>query len=151
MWKYSRIGYSFSAYELYETFHISEISGIDRLAKSKKYGFDRSTRFLGNILTYFFYLVILDIVKNNTTFLLTTLCGIHAEIKMKVFTGESYIHRLSKGTFSEWDPLFSGFKGYQIFLSWNTWEGYLREKPIYIDYQLKDQLIENVKQGKLYY
>lgn len=145
---YYKTGYCFTAVDLFDNFNTSKIS-----TKVKFWGKDcranTKSELAAQILTYCFYLIILDIINNNATFVLPTV-NKEAFIHVKQFTGEQFKHMYRMGKFNDIDYLMSNFKGYQIYFRY-AYKGGYREKPIYINSTLKKKFIDNINNGKQYY
>ena len=143
-----KTGYCFTSKDLFDNFNISRLT-----TKKKFWGKDckgdSKLDLVAKVLTYCFYLIILDIINNNITFVLPT---VHKEamIHVKQFTGETFRHMYNMGKFNDIDYLMSNFKGYQIYYRYQYKGGY-REKPIYINSALKKIFIDNINKGKQYY
>ena len=143
-----KTGYCFTSKDLFDNFNISRLT-----TKKKFWGKDckgdSKLDLVAKVLTYCFYLIILDIINNNITFVLPT---VHKEamIHVKQFTGETFRHMYNMGKFNDIDYLMSNFKGYQIYYRYKYKGGY-REKPIYINSTLKKIFIDNINKGKQYY
>ena len=140
--------YCFTARELYETTNPSKWNVTDVLAQSNSIR-DRFT-LCGYVLVYLFYLIFLDIIKNNVTFEFPMTGGYGASIYVKCFQDEEFTTTYSSGKFSGIDFLASEFKGYQLYYQWRCYKK-IREKPIYISNNLKDWFYNKINNGKQYY
>lgn len=140
--------YSFTAKELYEVTNPSKWNVTDTLAK-KHHLRDRYV-LCGYVLVYFFYLVFLDIIKNNITFEFPMTGGYSAQLYVKCFQDEEFSRLYSSGKFYGIDFISSEFKGYQIFYQWRCYNK-IREKPVYINNKLKNWFYSKINKGKQYY
>lgn len=144
-----KTGYCFTSHELYEKFK------HDNVEMPKSYhlngGMDTLQESFGSILSHFLELVVLDIIENNSTFVLPLFGNREACIYVKVFDGEQFQKLYSKGKFCGIDFLSSEFKGYQLFLQYTTSTGEIREKPIYISHNVRDIFYNHINNGKKYY
>lgn len=140
--------YCFTAKDLYETTNPSKWNVTDVLAQEHGHR-DRYT-LCGYVLVYFFYLVLLDIIKNNITFEFPMTGGYSASIYVKCFQDEDFRKLYSGGKFLGIDFIASEFKGYQIFYQWRC-HNKIREKPIYINNKLKRWFYSQINNGKQYY
>ena len=94
-------------------------------------------------------LVIKDIINNNVTFELPNSL---AQIYMKKTQGDDFIRARQNGKWQEVDFIASFFTGYQLSFKMKSKNGApRREKPIYVDKYLKEQITENTNNGKQYY
>lgn len=142
-------GYSFSAYDLFETFNKKQLK-IRRDVVQKKYGVNKKQMFCASVLVYCFYLILLDIIKNNVTFVLPLFNNKQATIYARPIVGEEFKKARQHGAFADIDILATNFTGYQLTYSWETKSGY-RYKPVYINKRFKNILYENINNGKQYY
>lgn len=140
--------YAFTAKELYEATNPSKWNVTDVLAQSHGHR-DRYT-LCGYVLVYLFYLIFLDIIKNNVTFEFPMTGGYGASIYVKCFQDDDFKRLYAGGKFLGIDFIASEFKGYQIFYQWRCYNR-IKEKPIYINNKLKNWFYANVNQGKQYY
>ena len=98
-----KTGYCFTSKDLFDNFNISRLT-----TKKKFWGKDckgdSKLDLVAKVLTYCFYLIILDIINNNITFVLPT---VHKEamIHVKQFTGETFRHMYNMGKFNDIDYL----------------------------------------------
>lgn len=137
--------YCFVTKDLYDNFNVKEISLKKHCSKDKS-----KKEMIASILMYCLYLIILDIIKNNITFVLPLFGDQEACFYVKSFNGDTFKTMYNGGCFSGIDFLNSNFKGYQIYFQY-TYKGGVREKPIYISNNLKSMFYENINQGKQYY
>ena len=111
---------------------------------------DTRKEYVASVYMYCLYLILLDIIENNVTFVLPLFGKQEACLYVKMFDGEKFRKMYSKGKFAGIDFLKSGFKGYQIYFQY-TYKGGVREKPIYVSNTLKDLFYNNINNGKQYY
>lgn len=142
-------GYCFNAYELFETFNKKQLK-IKREIVQKKYGVNKKQWLCASVLVYCFYLILLDIIENNVTFVLPLFNNKHASIYARPVTGDELKIARGRGAFGDIDLLNSNFTGYQLTYSWETEGGY-RYKPIYINKRFKDVFLKHINEGKQYY
>ena len=141
-------GYCFTAYDLFETFNKKQLK-IRRDTVQNKYGVNKKQLFCASVLIYCFYLILLDIIENNVTFVLPT-GNKEAVLQVKQFEGDIFKKMRQRGCFDRIDVVMSNFKGYQIYFRYQLKDGY-REKPIYINEKIKKLFIDNINNGKQYY
>lgn len=95
-------------------------------------------------------LILNDIIESNCTFELPT-GGAKSDIHVKKTEGQEFIEARKNGKWGDVDYLSSFFSGYQLCLYLYNREGKpVREKPIYVDKELKDKLTENTNKGVQY-
>jgi hypothetical protein len=111
-----KTGYCFVTKELFETMNKKELNITTKMYK--EYKSDTLVEFCAYVLNYFFYLVLLDIIENNVTFVFS-LGGQQersATISVKCFENEIFQKQYAVGRFNGIDFLQSNFKGYQIYM-----------------------------------
>lgn len=144
-----KTGYCFNSKDLFENWDWLSL-GIKKQVYYNKYHVKCLEHFIAQVFLYYMYLVLLDIIYNNTTFVLPLKGNRHAMIYVKVFDGDQFQRMYAGGKFLGIDFLSSLFKGYQLFFAYN-YRGGEREKPIYIDNNMKKLFYERINAGKLYY
>lgn len=115
-----------------------------------KYGARTKRDFCGWVLTYFFYLVFLDMIKNNITFEFPLFRDKSAMFYIKCFQDDEFKRLYAKGKFMGIDFIASEFKGYQIFYQWRKGSKF-KEKPVYISNNIKYWFYDKINSGKQYY
>lgn len=143
-----RTGYCFIPTDLYDNFNATALK-VKRKLVSKKYSCVSKQEFCGKVLAYCLYLIILDMIENNITFMFPTV-GKEARFQVKPFTGEQFQKMYSKGKFAGIDFLSSNFTGYELCFRYQAPGGF-KEKPMYISKNMKDKFYENINNGKVYY
>ena len=144
-----RTGYCFTSKDLLETLNKKELNITCKMYK--EYKSDTLSEFCAQILTYFFYLVILDIIENNVTFVFSLNSSSRsATLSVKCFEGEVFRKQYTKGRFKGIDFLQSNFKGYQLYFFYKKGLDW-REKPIFINKTLKDLFYKKINNGMVYY
>ncbi len=144
-----KTGYCFTSKDLFENWNWLSL-GIKKNIYYRKYHCKCLEHFISQIFLYFMYLVLLDIIHNNVTFMLPLKGNRHAMIHVKVFDGDQFQQMYAGGKFMGIDFLSSLFKGYQLFFSYN-YRGGEREKPIYINKKMKELFYGYINSGKEYY
>lgn len=105
--------YAFCAYDLFETFNKKQLK-IKREVVQKKYGVNKRQLLCASVLVYCFYLILLDIIENNVTFVLPLFNNKHASIYIRPIVGEALKTARQRGAFADIDLLVTNFTGYQI-------------------------------------
>lgn len=145
---YRTTEYCFTAKELYETINPSKWNVTDTLAQS--HGHRDRYVLCGYVLVYLFYLIFLDIIKNNVTFEFPMTGGYSASLYVKCFADDEFRKLYACGKFLGIDFIASEFKGYQIFYQWRCYNK-IKEKPIYINNKLKYWFYSKINEGKQYF
>lgn len=104
----------FTAKDIYDSAQKSKW-GIN-MKHVRAYKQDMIRELCAQIFTYFFYLVILDIIENNVTFVLPMdkRGNRNSNISVKCFDGEAFQRLYRAGSFQGIDFLSSNFKGYRL-------------------------------------
>lgn len=141
------LGYSFTLTDLYTKFPFQKLkfSGatFQHIFKSAFLPV-QCTR----IMYYCIKLVILDVIRNNVTFILPT-GKKYAEIYVRRTSKEEFINRRRKGGDQEIDFLETNFTTYKLTFRWMG-KNFIRSKPCYIGGDLKKEFINNINNGMKY-
>lgn len=141
--KYS---YAFSAEDLYLKVNKKLFKNV---RKNKQW---KNKQALGAfIFTECFHEILLDIINNNVTFVLPLRFGKYAELCMENISGEKFKEAYAKGAFNKIDFVKSEFSANRPAFRYKNREGILKSKPIYLDKELDDLIIDYTYQGKQYY
>lgn len=97
----------------------------------------------GKIFTYFFYLVIKDIIENQVTFKLPVN---RCYLEMTPIIGDDFIKARQNGAFRDVDFLMSNFTGYHLNLRISTRYGKWL-KRIYVSSKYRDLITELTNKG----
>lgn len=141
-----KTGYSFNASELFTNFNIKHITTNHKVLK-EKYKTREKREIAVKVFLYAIYLILLDIIENNTTFVLPT--SRRAQIQMAAVTDERFKTARKNGKFRDVDFIESNFTGYQLEFYYKKKE-YFKRKPIYVDSRLKNKITENTNKGVKY-
>ena len=139
--------HAFLADELYAQVNPAKWNVTRKIANPKYYD---QWDFCGRVFTYFFYLVVLDIIENNITLEIPIMGKNSAKIYVKCYQGEEFEQAMRRGAFQGQDFLATEFKAYRLVLQW-TRGGKSREKPIYINAKIRDWFYDKINNGKKYY
>lgn len=144
-----KTGYCFTAKELFETMNKKELNITTKMYK--EYKSDTLLEFCAQVISYFFYLVVLDIIENNVTFVFSLNSRERsAQLSVKCFADEVFRKQYSMGRFDGIDFLQSNFKGYQLYMFYKKGTDW-REKPCFINKKIKDVFYEKINNGMTYY
>jgi hypothetical protein len=93
----------------------------------------------------------LDIIENNVTFVLPLKYGNYAEIYMKQFSDEEFKKLYKYGKFKNIDYVLSQFTGNELVYKYSTRTVDNKEKPIYVNKELKKLIEKHTNEAKQYY
>lgn len=144
-----KTGYCFTSRDLFEGWNLKKLGIPYKLIKGK-YQCESLSEFVAKVFLCYMFFVLLDIIENNTTFILPLKGNRHAMIHVKVFDGDEFQRLYAGGKFTGIDFLSSLFKGYQLFFNYN-YRGGERDKPIYINNKMKNLFYGYINSGKVYY
>lgn len=136
--------HAFSVDELY-------IGLNKKLLRGRKLTDLKRKKLASNIFHDCFYEILLDIIENNSTFVLPLRYGNYAEICMKQYSQDEFKDLYTKGKFNDIDFVLSQFTGNQLVFNYKTRLSSLKEKPIYVNKYLKKRILENTNSAKQYY
>lgn len=139
----------FTAYDFFETFDKKQLK-IKRVVVQDKYGVNKKQWLCASVLVYCFYLIILDIIENNVTFVLPLFRGKNAMIHVIPVTGNDLKEAVHRGAFSDIDLISTNFTAYKIAYTWN-FNGTPKEKTVYLHRKYKELFIDHINKGKQYY
>ena len=105
---------------------------------------DNPRQLLARIFRYFFFLVIVDIIENKTTFRFPR--TFRAFLEMLPVSGNDFIRARQNGKFQDVDFLTSDFTGYNLGLRYNTRYGKWT-KALHVTEKYKDRITELTNQG----
>lgn len=98
-----------------------------------------------------FFEILLDIIKNNVTFVLPLNYGEYAEICIEPIEGEKFKEMYKKGSFRKVDYVLSQFTANRFKYKYRTKNNGMKEKHIYINKALDELLLKYTNEGKQYY
>ncbi|MBQ8132588.1 MAG: hypothetical protein IJ193_08865 [Bacilli bacterium] len=142
-------GFCFTSRDLFENWNYKKLCISPKIYKGT-YHCECIVELFAKVFLYYMFFVLLDIIENNTTFVLPLKGNRHAMIHVKVFDGDKFQKLYSRGKFMGIDFLSSLFKGYQLFFAYN-YRGGERDKPIYINDKMKQLFYSYINSGKVYY
>lgn len=134
--------YALTATDLYTKFDYSKLKVCLRHLPGK-YAF-KYKELLAQILKYFFFLVVIDIIEKKVTFRFPK--TYRAYLEMLSVSGEEFVKARQNGAFQDVDFLTSDFTGYTLGLRYNTRYGKWT-KAIHITEKYKDRITELTNQG----
>jgi hypothetical protein len=143
---YGMFKHAFSAEELYAGLNKKLLRG--RWVKNR---YQDRKQLASNIFKDCFYEVLLDIINNNVTFVLPIKYGNYAEICMKQYSGEEFKKLYKWGKFSNIDFVLSQFTGNQLTFRYSTKNSGTKEKPIYVNKDLKKLIEKYSNEARQYY
>lgn len=141
------LGYCFNLPELFENFDLNRLEMKCKDYRKIACDFHRED-LVQKIFKESVKMVINDVIENNVTFQLPTGAK-KADIHMQKFQDEEFIKARSNGKFPHVDFLSSFFTGYELgFYIYG--DGNVRVKPIHVNKELRNKLIEYTNKGKQY-
>lgn len=140
--------YCFTNLDLYENFKWDVLKLPPGTIKKKHK--DTRAEYVTDVFMYCFNLILLDIVENNTTFVLPLFGKKEACFYVKKFEGEKFKKMYREGCFSGIDYLKSNFCGYHVSFQYTTSYG-LIDKTLHLSPALKKIFYDNINNGKQYY
>ncbi len=141
------VGAAFNVKHLFENFNFKKLKMNCKFCKRVNNDNHRQA-LVYKIFRECVKVILNDCIDNNVTFELPT-GGKKSSIHLKRFSGEEFKKQRRLGRFKDVDFLISNFSGYQLMLSIYS-QGQLREKPIYVNNELKNKITENTNAGKQY-
>ena len=133
--------------ELFTGFDIKSLD-VKRSTLRRAYKNSTTLDMCGRVFTYFLYLVLLDIIENNITFVFPT--KYRMELSIDILEGERLLRLLRRNHFSNYDPFAFGFKLPLIGLlvENSTVESFI--KPVCFSGFLLDKYYKYLLEGKRY-
>lgn len=141
------LGAAFNVSDIFDYFDLKKLK-ISQKDCQSKLGINRRSKLVKDMFRECFNEVINDIIDNNVTFELPV-GKCKATIYLKRFVDKDFVRLRKKGAFKDVDFLASNFSGYNLMLSMPS-VGRDRDKPIYVDNNIKQKIIDNTNQGKQY-
>ena len=123
-----KLGYAFNANDIYENFNIKKISTSSNILK-KHYKTREKKEMAVKVFLYAIQRIILDIIKNNITFVLPT--SRRAQIQMGSIGGENFKKARMNGKFKNIDFLETNFIGYQLEFSYDKGKGRRKRRTVF--------------------
>ena len=139
------LGCAFNATELFMNLPIKKIK-IHHTKIKKLFGNPSKIGMAARIFTASVKIILKDIIENNNVFKMP---GGRGEIKVARITDDDFKQCWNNGKFRDVDFISSFFTGHQLMMYIYT-RGYYREKPIYVNKELKNRLTELTNEGKQY-
>lgn len=141
------LGYAFTLRDLYTKFPFQKLKfngcSFENIFKTAD-----MCIICSRILCYCVQLVITDIIRNNTTFVLPT-GKKYAEIYVRRTSQEEFKCRRQKGGDQDIDFLETNFTTYKLSFRWMG-KYLMRSKPCYVGTSLRDEFINNINNGVKY-
>ena len=139
-------GYCFNDSDLFYKFDIKLITTHHSILK-EKYKTREKREMAVKVFLYAIYLILLDIIQNNVTFVLPT--ARRSQIQMSAITDHRFKTARKNGKFTDVDFLESNFTGYQLEFRYQK-KGWFKTKPIYVDKKFKQMITDNTNKGMRY-
>ena len=144
----SLVKYYFTTSELFEDFDIKKLS-VKRKSLQHRYGESVNVRNICcRVFVYFLYLIILDIIRNNVTFIFPTkrifVLGI------KTLEGKKLKEYIKTKKSEMYDYFGSGFILPRITLFYQKRKSEIRTREVMLNYSLTKEFFDNINNGKAY-
>lgn len=133
-------------HELFLRFNFKKY-GINKIL-CKKNKADDCEELCGKVFAYCIFLIILDMIVNNNTFLLPIGFGNESFFKIKTYGREEILKYPSRWAYL--DPVGSNWTGYQFVFDYPLNFG-RKEKILYIYGKLRNLFYQYVNNGRQYY
>ena len=141
-----QFAFTFTEKDLFRGYNVEVIR--DRVVQRKK----KSRKELcSKIFADTFFEILLDIIKNNTTFVVPLRYGEYAEICIEPIEGDEFKEMYKKGSFKNVDYVASQFTAYMVKYKYRLRDGRMKTKPIYLSKELNELLTKYTNEGKEYY
>ena len=138
--------FTFTEKDLFRGYNVEVIR--DRVVQRKK----KSRKELcSKIFADTFFEILLDIIKNNTTFVVPLRYGEYAEIYIERIESDIFKKMYNNGSFKNVDFIITNMGAYQMRYKYRLKDGSMRSKPIYLSKELNELLIKYINEGKEYY
>ena len=141
-----QFAFTFTEKDLFRGYNVEVIRDrvVQRKNKSRK-------ELCSKIFADTFFEILLDIIKNNSTFVVPLRYGEYAEICIEAIEGESFKEMYRKGSFKDVDYVMSQFTGYRMKYKYRLKDGTMKTKDIYLSKELNELLTKYINEGKEYY
>lgn len=138
--------FTFTEKDLFRGYNVDVICEkvVKRKNKSRK-------ELCSKIFADTFFEILLDIIKNNTTFVVPLRYGEYAEICIEPIEGDEFKEMYKKGSFKNIDYVASQFTAYMVKYKYRLRDGRMKTKPIYLTKELNELLTKYTNEGKEYY
>lgn len=141
-----QFAFTFTEKDLFRGYNVEVIR--DRVVQRKK----KSRKELcSKIFADTFFEILLDIIKNNTTFVVPLRYGEYAEIYIERIEGDKFKEMYKNGSFRKIDFVMTDMGAYQMMYKYRLKDGTMKSKPIYLSKELNELLIKYINEGKEYY
>lgn len=94
------------------------------------------------------YYVLLDIIENNSIFVLPLYSGNYAEIYLECIDGDLFKKMYNNGSFNQIDFVKTQFKAFRLMFLYKMSKG-IQKKPIHLTGNLNKLLIDNMNNDKI--
>jgi hypothetical protein len=141
-----QFAFTFTEKDLFRGYNVEVIRDrvVQRKNKSRK-------ELCSKIFADTFFEILLDIIKNNTTFVVPLRYGEYAEICIEPIEGDEFKEMYKKGSFKNVDYVTSQFTAYMVKYKYRLRNGRMRTKSIYLSKELNELLTKYTNEGKEYY
>lgn len=144
----SSISYTFSASELFENFNLKKLEVSRKMVKRNYKNGAELRLWCCRIYIYFLYLVILDIIRNSTTFVFTT--RKRMILGIEILKGEELLNHLKTSANTMYNYFDSEYKYPQIKLFYEKDKKGTLTRGVMLNYSLTKEFFDNVNSGNKY-
>lgn len=144
----TNVKYYFTASDMFEEFNTRNLD-VSRKALQRGYGKGISTKVMCcRVFIYFLYLIILDIIKNNVTFIFPT--RKEFVLGVNIIRGEELLSQLRVNTPKSYDYFGSGMTMPRINIFYRKGSYDLRTRYLVLNKSLTKEFFNNINTGKVY-
>jgi hypothetical protein len=138
--------FTFTEKDLFRGYNVDVIreTVVKRKNKSRK-------ELCSKIFADTFFEILLDIIKNNTTFVVPLRYGEYAEICIERIDGDKFKEMYRNGSFRDIDYIITNMGAYRMQYKYRLKNGTIVSKPIYLSKELNELLTKYINEGKEYY
>lgn len=142
------IKYYFTTSEIFEDIDVKRLS-VKRKALNHKFKNPANIKIIcSRIFAYFLYLIILDIIRNNITFIFPT--SRVFVLGIRVIEGKRLKEYMRNKKSEMYDYFGSGFRLPRINLFYQKRKNEIRTREVMLNYSLTKEFFDNINNGKAY-
>ena len=144
----TNVKYYFTASDIFEEFNTRDLD-VSRKALQRGYGPGVSTKTMCcRVFIYFLYLIILDIIRNNVTFIFPT--RKEFILGTSILRGEELLSKLRINTPKSYDYFGSGMTMPRINFFYKKGQYDIRTRNLVLNKSLTKEFFDNINNGKIY-
>lgn len=143
----SFIKYMFKSLDLFSNFDLKKLNVSRKMLKRSYSNGSELRLWCSRIYIYFLYLVILDIIRNNITFISSKRKKLILAIE--ILKGKELLKYLKNSDSKMYNYITSEYKYPRIKLFYKTGKNYLT-REILLNYSLTKEFFDNINKGNIY-